>query len=613
MAVVWFVDAQVVERRLGEQRTAVIDKLSTTRAEIEAALNSRLSLVEGMAALVKSSNEIRNNQPDIFTREFKDYSAELLKRLKGIRSLQLAPDGVVTYINPLKGNEAAQGHDLRADPARRDAVERAIRERKFIVAGPVELRQGGVALIGRLPIFLPSEGGRKERFWGFSIILIDLDTVLEAGGLLEQATGLRYAIRGKDGLGAEGAVFYGEEALFDENPVVLEVYLPNGSWQIAAVPAEGWGGDAKDGIYLRIFGSALAGVVGFLIFLLLKQAEEAVKASEARLAEIIDIAPEAVITIDSDMNIQLFNQGAERIFGYGADEVVGRPVDILIPEYLRDGHQKHVQGFDGSGDTYRLMDQRKEIIGLQKDGTEFPATASVSKLEAGGEKMYTVMLRDITERKRAEDQIKAALAEKEVLLQEIHHRVKNNLQVISGMLWFQANAENNTHTAEVLRDSYRRVMLMAQIHESLYRQGDLNGINARDLLNTLVSDTKASVGGVSEHLSFHVDVDEIPLDVDHANAYGQIISELIANSLKHAFANGQSGNIEVSLHRGDGGAIELSVTDDGKGLPEDFDLDQTKTLGLQLVSSLAAKLGGETHIDGSGGTRVRINFPEAQP
>ncbi len=118
----------------------------------------------------------------------------------------------------------------------------------------------------------------------------------------------------------------------------------------------------------------------------------------------------------------------------------------------------------------------------------------------------------------------------------------------------------------------------------------------------------ASSGGVSEHLSVQVDVDEIPLDVDHANAYGQIVSELLSNSLKHAFPNCQRGNVEVSLHR-DGRVTELTVADDGKGLPKDFDLQQAKTLGLQLVSSLTAKLGGEIKIDRSVGTRFQINIP----
>ena len=200
-----------------------------------------------------------------------------------------------------------------------------------------------------------------------------------------------------------------------------------------------------------------------------------------------------------------------------------------------------------------------------------------------------------------------------MLLNEIHHRVKNNLHVISGMLWFQANTENDARTVEVLRDSYRRVMLMARIHESLHRQNNLSVINAREFLDTLVTDTKMSSGGVSEHVSFQINVDDILLDVDHANACGQIISELLSNSLKHAFANGQSGNIDVTMRRRDGGRIELTVADDGKGLPDDFDRQQTKSLGLKLVSSLASKLGGDFHIGGSGGTQAKVDFTMEGP
>ncbi len=140
-----------------------------------------------------------------------------------------------------------------------------------------------------------------------------------------------------------------------------------------------------------------------------------------------------------------------------------------------------------------------------------------------------------------------------------------------------------------------------------------NVINASDFLHTLVDNTKSSSGAVSEHLSFSIDVANILLDVDHVNVYGQIISELISNSMKHGFASGQTGNIEVSLSQNGEGVTELAVTDDGKGLPDDFDFQHARTLGLNLVHSLAAKLGGEVQIDGSGGTRVQINFPESSP
>ena len=217
---------------------------------------------------------------------------------------------------------------------------------------------------------------------------------------------------------------------------------------------------------------------------------------------------------------------------------------------------------------------------------------------------------EITERKRAEDQTKASLKEKEVLLREIHHRVKNNLQVISSMLSLQASTETDNRSLKALEESQRRVKVMARIHENLHQSDDLSSIYARDYLNTIVEDTIASSGDDRQRISSRLDVDDIIFDVDCAIACGQIVSELLSNSLKYAFPNDQSGNIKVSLHRRDGGRIELTVADDGKGFPDNFDLEQAKTLGMRLVHALAMQLSGVVKIDGSGGTRVQIAFPE---
>ena len=217
---------------------------------------------------------------------------------------------------------------------------------------------------------------------------------------------------------------------------------------------------------------------------------------------------------------------------------------------------------------------------------------------------------EITERKRAEDQTKASLKEKEVLLREIHHRVKNNLQVISSMLSLQASTETDNRSLKALEESQRRVKVMARIHENLHQSDDLSSIYARDYLNTIVEDTIASSGDDRQRISSRLDVDDIIFDVDCAIACGQIVSELLSNSLKYAFPNDQSGNIKVSLHRRDGGRIELTVADDGKGFPDNFDLEQAKTLGMKLVHALAMQLSGVVKIDGSGGTRVQIAFPE---
>jgi len=299
------------------------------------------------------------------------------------------------------------------------------------------------------------------------------------------------------------------------------------------------------------------------------------------------------------------NKAAYEAHGYTREEFIGRPVaDIDDQEGNRMVLERTQQMLNGEN-------LNVENMHVRKDGTRFPVEVSATRVDIeGGPPLIFTTEHDISGRYKAEEKIKNSLAEKEVLLKEIHHRVKNNLHVISAMLGLQADAEEDAHTLGVLQDSHRRVMLMAQLHESLHRQDDLNSIIASNLLNTLVTNTQASGGRVLEHLSFDVDVDDIPLDVDHANTYGQIVSELISNAQKHGFPNGQHGNIEVSLHQRDGGGTDLIVADDGKGLPKDFDIERSKSLGLKLVRSLAAKYGGKIKINGTGGTRVEINFPE---
>lgn len=203
-----------------------------------------------------------------------------------------------------------------------------------------------------------------------------------------------------------------------------------------------------------------------------------------------------------------------------------------------------------------------------------------------------------------------SLAEKEVLLKEIHHRVKNNLQVISSMLSLQAGTETDNRSVKALKESQRRIKVMARIHENLHRSNDLTSINARDYLDTIIEDTKATYGNGAQRITYRLDADDIFIDVDHAIACGQILSELLSNSAKHAFPNGRSGKIDVTLRREDGGLVEFIVADDGKGIPEGVELEHTETLGMRLVYALAKQMGGTVNVDRSDGTRVEITFSE---
>lgn len=205
---------------------------------------------------------------------------------------------------------------------------------------------------------------------------------------------------------------------------------------------------------------------------------------------------------------------------------------------------------------------------------------------------------------------KKAIEEKEILLREIHHRVKNNLQVVSSLLSLQADSEKNEASKIALKDSQRRIKAMARIHENLHKTDNLDAIAVDEYLGNVVADTIISGGEAAEEISTHISVDDILIDIDSAIVCGQIISELLSNCLKHAFSNGQTGSIEVSLHRKDEGKIELSVADNGKGLSGGFDIKQVESLGLNLVFALTMQLNGKLKIDGSDGTTVQIIFQE---
>ena len=212
----------------------------------------------------------------------------------------------------------------------------------------------------------------------------------------------------------------------------------------------------------------------------------------------------------------------------------------------------------------------------------------------------------------AGEKAKSSLQEKEVLLKEIHHRVKNNLQIISSMLSLQARAEPDAASRKALEECQRRVKVMARIHESLHQSNNVTAVDARDYINAIAADTVDSSRINSQKVETLVEVDKINIDIDTAIVCGQIFSELYSNCIKHAFPDERSGNIKVTMRRAGKGKMELKVVDDGIGLPEDFNLHKSATLGMKLIGALTTQLNGEISIDGSCGTSVWITFEGKQ-
>ncbi len=329
------------------------------------------------------------------------------------------------------------------------------------------------------------------------------------------------------------------------------------------------------------------------------------------LAKVLDLADDAIISIDEAHTIILFNQGAEKIFGYTAGEVSGQSLNILLPDRLVETHRIHIHEFAASPVVARRMGERREILARRKNGAEFPAEASISKVEIEGQTMFTVILRDVTERVRIEERIRASLREKEALLREIHHRVKNNLQVVSSLLGLQSRAAADPDLRKMFQESQDRIHSMALLHESLYQSQNLSQIDFPEYVRKLAAHLFSSYGVGADRIRLRTDLDVLSLTLDAAVPCGLIINELVSNSLKYAFPNGREGEIRIELHERADGLARLVVADDGVGLRADLDWVNTPSLGLRLVRTLAEQLGAKIEVRSKAGTEVRLAFAAA--
>lgn len=329
------------------------------------------------------------------------------------------------------------------------------------------------------------------------------------------------------------------------------------------------------------------------------------------LARILDLADDAIISVDAEQKIVLFNQGAEKIFGYHSPEVIGQRLDILLPPRLVHIHRHHINDFGNASITARRMGERQEIMGRRKNGIEFPAEASISKVDVDGQPMFTVILRDVTDRTIAEEKIRTSLHDKEALLKEIHHRVKNNLQVVSSLLGLQSRTIPDPEQRKMFEESQNRVYSMALLHESLYQSDNLSRIDFPEYIRQLADHLFRSYGVAAERIHLRTELDSISLHMDAAVPCGLIINELVSNSLKYAFPDGRQGEVHIGLHGQPAGMAKLLVADDGIGLRSDLDWTTTRSLGLRLVRSLAQQLGAQIEVKSQVGTEVQLLFSTA--
>ncbi len=339
-----------------------------------------------------------------------------------------------------------------------------------------------------------------------------------------------------------------------------------------------------------------------------KQAEIALQESESLYRALFEQSYDGVILHDAATGkVVAANQALANMLECEVADLIGSSsTDDVPPDEVEDSRDRwqrtltegHLPAYERRLITHKGQERYFEIT-----------TSAIYGNRATPVRLMQAVLRDITERKQTEERIQTSLREKEVLLKEIHHRVKNNLQVISSLLDLQSSYIKDESVREMFQESRSRVRSMALVHEQLYQSADLARIDFAGYVDNLTGYLLRVYGHLAWNVRLQVDIVELSLSVETAVPFGLIINELVSNALKHAFPNGRSGQILIQLQPVADNRITLTVQDDGIGLPKGITMKNSPSLGLTIVTTLVKQLDGRATLTSDNGTRFEMIFP----
>jgi len=345
----------------------------------------------------------------------------------------------------------------------------------------------------------------------------------------------------------------------------------------------------------------------------LKKADEALKTQSAKFNAIIESSSHFIWTVDRRFCLTTFNQNFSKEVEtrYGERAKIGQPMFFIRSSSDKHQHELLIKKYEGA---FRGEPQYFDISFLDSEGTENWREIYLNPILASDGSVIEVsgISHDVTEKKISEERIRLSLQEKEVLLKEVHHRVKNNLQVISSILNLQSSYVKEEGTLQILKESQNRIKSMAFIHESLYQTKDFSSINFTEYIINLSQNLIHSYSNFDNEVKLNLDIQDVFLNLDLAIPCGLIINEIVSNALKYAFDEKTEGgeiSIKMSLDKDD---LVLKIGDNGKGLPKNIDYRNTESLGLQLVVTLTDQLSGTIELNSEKGTNYTIIFKHNQ-
>ncbi len=311
------------------------------------------------------------------------------------------------------------------------------------------------------------------------------------------------------------------------------------------------------------------------------------------LDSVVDSMRDVLVVMNTDGSIRRVNRATAHLLDFEEGDLLGRSANQLFDQV--DGLFAKQGLFDLDLDEGAVA---REGQICRRDGTRIPVLLSVASFHDRDGRLagFIATAADITERIRAERQTRRSLREKEILLKEIHHRVKNNLQIISSLLNLQSRHDIGDQARELFNDSQSRIKAMALIHEMLYLSEDLARVDFHDYLSSLAISLYQTYRRQEQTLDLRVDAHHVQLGIDQAIPCGLIINELVSNAMKHGLATKDQGIVDIKFQAEGDDGYRLDVADDGVGLPADFDLEGSQSLGLKLIVILARQLGGEINV-----------------